>query len=104
MPPEFYVGGYFLSATAPSAKTRFFFAGISNLAKSIHFDRGGKVGCQEYSELSNSSLLILSAPAICRNRQLGIFRNSEYRKFKYEGALSLRRGFLRTPIFRLLKI
>src|ERR1700730_10461199 len=51
MPPQFYVSGYFLSATAPAAKIRFFFAGISNLAKSIHFDRGGKAWCEGDSEL-----------------------------------------------------
>jgi hypothetical protein len=48
--------------------------------RAIHFYNGGQVGRQEYSELSNSALLALSASAIGRNRQLGIFRNSEYRK------------------------
>jgi hypothetical protein len=47
--------------------------------RAIHFYNGGQVGRQEYSELSNSALLALSASAIGRNRQLGIFRNSEYR-------------------------
>ena len=44
----------------------------------IHFYNGGQVGWQEYSELSKAALLDLSARAIGRNRQLGIFRNSEY--------------------------
>jgi hypothetical protein len=56
--------------------------------RAIHFYNGGQVGCQEYSELSNSALLALSAPAIGRNRQLGIFRNSEY-GYSVNGILSV---------------
>ena len=44
----------------------------------IHFYLCCQGGWQEYSEFSNSALLISSALEIGTNRQLGIFRNSEY--------------------------
>jgi hypothetical protein len=49
----------------------------------IHFCFCRQVDWQEYSEFSNSALLISSAPGSGTNRQLGIFRNSEYRKIKH---------------------
>ena len=46
----------------------------------IHFCFCHQVDRQEYSEFRKSALLSLSALAIGKNGQLGIFRNSEYRK------------------------
>jgi Tn3 transposase DDE domain len=54
----------------------------------IHFYFCCQVGWQEYSEFSNSVLFISSTPGIGTNRQLGIFRNSEYRKKSYVKTLS----------------
>jgi hypothetical protein len=45
----------------------------------IHFCFRYQVDWQEYSEFRKSALLALSASAIGKNGQLGIFRNSEYR-------------------------
>jgi hypothetical protein len=46
----------------------------------IHFCFWRQADWQEYSEFRKSALLALSASAIGKNGQLGIFRNSEYRK------------------------
>ena len=48
----------------------------------IHFCFCHQVDRQEYSEFRKSALLALSALAISKNGQLGIFQNSEYRTGK----------------------
>ena len=49
----------------------------------IHFCFCRQVDWQEYSEFRKSALLALSASAIGKNGQLGIFRNSEYGNITY---------------------
>src|ERR1700745_120001 len=70
-----------LIATAAATKTRVFANALESCRRATRFYCCGQVGCQEYSECSNSTVLISSAPGIGTNRQLGIFRNSEYRRF-----------------------
>ena len=70
-----------MSETAAAGKTHVFATILKMSGRVISFYNGGQFGWQEYSELSNSALLALSASAIGRNRQLGIFRNSEYLPF-----------------------
>ena len=55
----------------------------------IHFYFCWQVDWQEYSEFSNSALLISSAPGSGTNRELRIFRNSEYRQYSVNGILSV---------------
>jgi hypothetical protein len=54
----------------------------------IHFCFCHQVDWQEYSEFRKSALLALSASAISKTGQLGIFRNSEYRN-SVNGILSV---------------
>jgi len=72
-----------LIATAAAPKTCVFANALESRRRATRFYCCGQVGCQEYSEFSNSTLLISSAPGIGTNRRLRIFRNSEYRKFTY---------------------
>src|ERR1700757_219736 len=67
-----------LIATATATKTCVFANALESCRRATPFYCCGQVGCQEYSEFSNSTLLISSAPGIGTNRQLGISRNSEY--------------------------
>jgi hypothetical protein len=69
-----------LIATAAATKTCVFANALESCRRATRFYCCGQVGSQEYSEFSNSTLLISSAPGIGTNRQLGISRNSEYRK------------------------
>jgi hypothetical protein len=55
----------------------------------IHFCICRQAHWQEYSEFSNSALLSSSAPGSGMNRQLGIFRNSEYLQYSVNGILSV---------------
>src|SRR4029077_12293691 len=79
-----------LIATAAATKTCVFANALESRRRAARFYCSVQVGCQEYSEFSNSTLLISSAPGIGTNRQLGIFRNSEYqpktsvKEFRYE--------------------
>src|SRR6266481_2390584 len=80
-----------LIATVATTKMCVFANALESRRRATRFYCCGQVGGQEYSELSNSTLLISSAPGIGTNRQLGIFRNSEYRVILYAKDDPLRR-------------
>src|SRR6266481_10223963 len=67
-----------LIATVATTKTCVFANALESRRRATRFYCCGQVGGQEYSEFSNSTLLISSAPGIGTDPQLGIFRNSEY--------------------------
>jgi hypothetical protein len=56
----------------------------------IDIYRRNQVDGAKYSEPSRSTLLNSSAPNVDGDRQLGIFRNSEYRKYSVNGILTFR--------------
>ena len=94
----------FLIATAATTKTCVFANALESRRRATRFYCCGQVGGQEYSEFSSSTLLISSAPGNGTNRQLGIFRNSEYRKFTYANvALYLNRRLLHWSAMQLVR-